>query len=217
MRRLYPAALFILLALTLVLVLSAYLPKYSGMFVFFFIFLLAEGYLWLSVRRGIAHIRKSLRVSAHLFFWLPALLLVAMAAVNTAIPFLAWPTAARTYLLSTVLIVFLSGIFPMAALVIADLLRLGRYALHRLRGDRHSHPLLVQRFRPLLAAGWIAGGALLLLLTAGSVFWQFAFRVRPVQIRVEGLPAAFDGFRIVQISDVHLSTDHGDRLAVPGD
>ena len=51
--------LFALLSLTLVMVLRSFLPKYSGMLMFFFFFLLFDGYLWFSVRGTIKKLGKS--------------------------------------------------------------------------------------------------------------------------------------------------------------
>ncbi|WP_434382011.1 metallophosphoesterase [Melittangium boletus] len=55
----------------------------------------------------------------------------------------------------------------------------------------------VGRSLPLLAAGTSAGG-----LVAGSS----GFEVREIEVRLKGLPAALDGFRIGQITDVHVGT-----------
>ncbi|WP_095976340.1 metallophosphoesterase [Melittangium boletus] len=55
----------------------------------------------------------------------------------------------------------------------------------------------VGRALPLVAAGTSAGG-----LVAGSS----GFEVRHLEVRLRGLPQALDGFRIGQITDVHVGT-----------
>ena len=55
----------------------------------------------------------------------------------------------------------------------------------------------VGRALPVLAAGTATGG-----LAAGSS----GFEVREVEVRLKGLPKALDGFRIGQITDVHVGT-----------
>ena len=40
----------------------------------------------------------------------------------------------------------------------------------------------------------------------GSGLGRQALRVNEVEIRTAALPAAFDGFRIVQFSDLHIGT-----------
>jgi len=55
----------------------------------------------------------------------------------------------------------------------------------------------VGRALPLVAAGTSAGG-----LVAGSS----GFEVRHIEVRLRGLPQALDGFRIGQITDVHVGT-----------
>jgi hypothetical protein len=56
----------------------------------------------------------------------------------------------------------------------------------------------------LLSTGWITGTALFLLLAAGMILWNHDFRLRKETFRLPELPASFNGFRIVQISDIHL-------------
>ena len=47
------------------------------------------------------------------------------------------------------------------------------------------------------------------LILGGIIFGRFNFRIRPVEISSGDLPPAFDGFRLVQISDLHLGSLHG--------
>lgn len=61
------------------------------------------------------------------------------------------------------------------------------------------------RLRSLLDAGLAA----LLLLCSGTALYAFAIRRRRVRVRtldiaLPGLPSAFDGYRIVQLSDFHI-------------
>ena len=66
---------------------------------------------------------------------------------------------------------------------------------------------------------YLARGAWFLLLPwvawlYGSFIERNCFRVKRVTIQSEKLPAAFDGYRIVQISDVHLSSFDGRERAL---
>ena len=54
---------------------------------------------------------------------------------------------------------------------------------------------------------WLYGAASLAMLVAAVATWQ-AVRVPPlkdVEIRIRNLPAAFDGYRLLQLSDLHAS------------
>jgi hypothetical protein len=122
------------------------------------------------------------------------------------IPFLEWNLPLRTYIQSFILILFLTEIFPILTLFLADFVRLLQFAfLHFIPGRRTSL-LSVPRFRPILLTGWVMGAVLFILMSAGIFFWQFDFRVRQQEIALAELPPAFDGLKIVQFSDVHLGS-----------
>lgn len=63
--------------------------------------------------------------------------------------------------------------------------------------DRHRG---FSRVGVLFAAGWAVW------LVWGAAWGRQALRVNEVEIRSAALPAAFDGFRIVQFSDLHIGT-----------
>jgi len=57
--------------------------------------------------------------------------------------------------------------------------------------------------------GWTALGlalTVILLLSYGHCFGRWQFKVKELTYSHEDIPGAFDGFRIVHISDLHLST-----------
>lgn len=54
--------------------------------------------------------------------------------------------------------------------------------------------------------GLFAGSALVALFIWGATLGRTTIRVSRVEISSDSLPAGFDGFRIVQLSDIHLGT-----------
>lgn len=66
--------------------------------------------------------------------------------------------------------------------------------------------LLRRRLRGIAVAGGIAGTAVFSLLWWGALVNRFNIDVRHVDVPVAGLPETFDGYRIVQISDMHTGT-----------
>lgn len=69
-------------------------------------------------------------------------------------------------------------------------------------------------------SAWVGlSGAVLGAVVFGGMWWgalrgRFDTEIKPVEIAVEGLPDAFDGFRIVQISDLHVGSYGGDTSYV---
>jgi hypothetical protein len=182
------------------------MPKYSGMLLYFYLFLLFDGYLWLSLRGPLKKHSLSLRVLATGIFWLPVLLLLCLLIYNFFVPFLQWNLAFRTYIQNFILVLFLAEFFPMLTLLLSDFIRLIRFLFLRF-GTRRSMPLKsVPHYKPLIRTGWVVGGMIFITLTAGTIFWQFDFTVRRQEIVLQDLPPAFDGLKIVQFSDVHLGS-----------
>jgi uncharacterized protein len=206
MRRFLFVSLFILLSGALVFLLRVVLPKYSGMLTFFFFFLVCVGYLWSSVWPGIKKLKPAVRIPTIIVFWLPVLVLFCLFIYGLFVPFLKWNLVFRTYLQSFILVFCLAYVFPVMALFLADLIRLILFTFRFFAGGRKIPGTSVRRYKPLLMAGWMMGGILFLILTAGTCFWQFDFRVREQVICLQELPHSFDGFRIVQFSDVHLGS-----------
>ena len=63
--------------------------------------------------------------------------------------------------------------------------------------------------RPLAPVTWTGvtlGVILFVSLWYGAIFNRFNLDVKKVEVKVAGLPEAFDNFKIVQISDLHVGT-----------
>jgi predicted MPP superfamily phosphohydrolase len=56
------------------------------------------------------------------------------------------------------------------------------------------------------AAGFLAGAVPFVSFAYGFVSERFRFEVRDVEIPIANLPAALDGFRITQVSDIHIGS-----------
>lgn len=55
-------------------------------------------------------------------------------------------------------------------------------------------------------SGAVASFSLILFLVYGVVFGKYHFKTRTVEVNIKNLPKAFNGFKVVQISDAHLGT-----------
>lgn len=95
-----------------------------------------------------------------------------------------------------VLFSFLTFLFPKVLFVIIDLLA--------------QIPLLLRpprkRLRWLSIAGAAMAGVVFVSMWWGALINRFRTETVEVDVAVEALPEAFDGYRIVQISDLHVGT-----------
>lgn len=98
------------------------------------------------------------------------------------------------------------------------LLRFRNWAIHKDNFSKAKYRTKEQRVKTvklIVHTGWILSGVLGLYLWGycyllGRTHWE----VVPVTYQSEKIPAAFDGYRIVQISDLHLATWTWDNLLI---
>ncbi len=64
------------------------------------------------------------------------------------------------------------------------------------------------------AAGWAAGVTVAALYVYGTTIGFSRFEVKHIDIYTKDLPAAFDGYKIVQFSDAHVGTFYGCRSSL---
>ncbi len=74
--------------------------------------------------------------------------------------------------------------------------------------------LLKWQVHPFSWIGVIAGIALVIIVLYGAFWGRKQFDVKQVTFTSPNLPAAFDGYRIAQISDIHTGSWNGDREAL---
>lgn len=72
--------------------------------------------------------------------------------------------------------------------------------------------LLHRRLRGISWVGGVLAVVMFGLMWWGALFNRYSLDVREVDIPVQNLPRAYDGYRIVQISDIHTGT-YGDDTA----
>jgi predicted MPP superfamily phosphohydrolase len=124
-----------------------------------------------------------------------------------------WPKAFRTYSFALVFIVFISKLLVDVFLLTDDLVRLVRLVWMKWNGaPADAGPVAVARGISrsdfLVKAGMIAGAIPFFSLLYGMISGVNNYRVHRVRLPLRGLPASLDGFRIVQVSDIHTGSFH---------
>jgi predicted MPP superfamily phosphohydrolase len=121
-----------------------------------------------------------------------------------------WPRTISTYLFAFIVIIYLSKIFVLPFLLIDDLIRLGRWT-----ASLFSSPAPVTeggtangitRYAFLVRMGFIVGAVPFVSMIYGMIKGATDFTVRRHRRNFANLPESFNGFRIVQISDMHLGS-----------
>ena len=120
--------------------------------------------------------------------------------------------ALKSYLLAAPLLLLAAKLVVIFPLLLEDLTRLGRGAARGFGGAAGGRAAAVEPISRSQFISWLAlglGAVPLLALLWGMVRGKTDYRVRRVVLRYPNLPAAFDGFKILQISDLHTGSFNG--------
>ncbi|MDJ0365592.1 metallophosphoesterase [Hymenobacter sp. H14-R3] len=181
--------------------------------VFWAIFLLiiaAEAYGFVAVRTALNLTSLAARRGFALSYWALTLGLWALCF---------WAAATRhdgaielkSYLLGVPLVLLAAKLIVVFPMLFEDLTRLARWAARGFASDAAAGPgatpLTRSQFISRLALG--LGAVPLLALIWGMVKGKTDYQVRRVVLRYPNLPASFDGFKILQISDLHTGSFNG--------
>ncbi|MCX2739561.1 metallophosphoesterase [Pontibacter anaerobius] len=113
------------------------------------------------------------------------------------------PDTFKTYLASTLFIIFASKLVVVVFLMMDDALRLGKIVLNSANGNESFDP---SRHKFLNQMGLLVAAVPFSAFIYGMVKGAYDYRVKRVTLRFTNLPAAFDGYKVLQISDLHTGS-----------
>lgn len=119
------------------------------------------------------------------------------------------PTPFRTYLITTLFIVFASKLAVILFLLLDDALRLIKWLANYLfkgPGTGIAEEATITRSEFLNKLALIAGAIPLTALIYGMVRGAYQYQVKKVTLHFPNLPPAFKGYKILQISDLHTGS-----------
>lgn len=203
------ASLGIIVVIILYFFLQESMPKDVSRLPFLIGLLVLDMYLWSSIRKFIFLYHKAIIYSLMTLYWLPTAALIGAAISSFFIEFDNWNDTFRTYFIGTIFVFYIAKMVPLFFLFLNDLLRLIRYLIYLLTPKsrkqvddefRNSRSKFLRQF------SLVTGGIFLGSLIMGMVKWAYDFKIWKHRVSLPHLPQNFDGFRIVQISDMHLGT-----------
>jgi predicted MPP superfamily phosphohydrolase len=166
---------------------------------------LAEWYGYQAVRTLTQHLSPGARRGVGVAYWVGSLAVWGLAfwAGSTR---QSGNTVLKNYLMSLPLLLLAGKLVIMLPLLLEDVTRLGRWAMSSatrpagVEGDAIPR----SKFLSMLALG--LGAIPFLGLLWGMVRGATDYQVRRVTLKFPNLPPAFDGFKVVQISDLHTGS-----------
>lgn len=204
MRKLFYIFIFVAAAFALYFVTGYYFPKSVGRYPIFVVLFLLDLYLYSSYHRKIWSWNKLTASIVTLLYWLPAIAVVLLLTGSAFFSFENWNKGFRNYLVGFILIGFASKLIPIILLFIADLIRLIKWTGRKRPTTESTTGSAISRSVFLKRIGMAGGGLLFGTLFMGMIKWVYDFKVWKENIRLPNLPESFNGFKIVQFSDIHL-------------
>ncbi len=113
------------------------------------------------------------------------------------------PDTFKTYLVSTLFIIFASKLVVVLFLLIDDSWRLGKIVMHYAGSSSTFDP---SRSKFLSQLGLLAAAVPFSAFIYGMVKGAYDYQVKRVTLRLPNLPQAFDGYKLLQISDLHTGS-----------
>jgi predicted MPP superfamily phosphohydrolase len=182
------------------------LNRYPGLVMI----VMLELYLWSFIKRKIFIYHFWVRTSLIILYWLPLIALGTSTFVAIYIPTNTWNDTFNIYLFGFIFIFYLAKLVPAIILLIYKLISSLRRIVELIVGKRKKDHVestsRMSRARFIENMAFISGGIVLGSLITGMFKWVHDFRIFRHYVTFKNLPKAFDGFKIVQISDLHLGS-----------
>ena len=166
---------------------------------------LAEYYGYQAVRTASQHLEPGTRRGLAIGYWVLTVAVWGLA-IWAGSTRQTGNTVLKSYLMSLPLLLLAGKLFMLLPLLLEDLTRLGRWAVGNSARPAGTAAVAIPRSEFLakltLALGAIPAVALLWGVLKGGT----DYTVRRVQLKFPNLPPAFDGFKVLQISDLHTGS-----------
>ncbi|MBN1340079.1 MAG: metallophosphoesterase [Bacteroidales bacterium] len=192
-------ALGLLIAVTGYFLVRDLYPKSAGRYPFLVLLVAADIYLFVSSFPLFAKAGKKTGRWLIVLHWLPLGLLLILFAGSFIAPSHSWPKPLRLYTMGLIFTGYAAKLLPLLFLALQDIIYLIKKGISK-QGKKAG------RNRILQYTGAVMGGLVLMLLLYGMIAGNFRYKVYTNEVVVPSLPPAFDGLRIVQVSDLHLGS-----------
>jgi predicted MPP superfamily phosphohydrolase len=168
--------------------------------------LLIDIYVFQAVRTVAAGFSPGIRKAVFILYWAVSLftlgtLLLALLTRGSA------PNPVRMQVANVLFILFISKLVVVLFLFLDDLVRLVQWISNTVRGPEQPK-FDVSRHKFMSQLALVMGALPFASLIWGMVKGAYDYQVKKVTIKLPNLPPAFDGFRMLQITDMHSGSFH---------
>ncbi|MEP7265543.1 MAG: metallophosphoesterase [Bacteroidota bacterium] len=155
----------------------------------------------------------------YILYWSFTVFSIAIIIASSIYDWQLWPKGFRTYSFALIFVVTFSKLFVVIFLLADDLIRLMRWLGAKLYDyfPRNEQVEIITREKPvinryefLVRTGLVVAAIPFISMIWGMVSGAYNYRVKKLKLTSTRIPKAFQGFRIVQISDIHTGSFIGD-------
>lgn len=211
MKRFLKVTIFILLLIVAYLIILNQFPKEAGRFPFIVALFIGDLYLWNSFGAWMKRQKVPVKIVLALLYWSPLILLSLVIGTRMVDIELIADERAGLLIQGFIFSAYASKLLPVIFLIISDIVK-GVKLIIKFSHKKHETAKeklpaeVITRSVFLRQIGLVSGGLLFSGLIAGMMKWVHDFKIHRHAISFAGLPQSFNGFRIVQISDLHLGS-----------
>lgn len=181
-------------------------PKNLGIFPIFVVLYILDIYLFWVYKDNIWQGNRIKAWLVSLIFWFPMIMIIAMAIISLVHPFDNWNLQFKSYYGGLIFAGYAAKLIPLVLILLSDFIKILRGLFGYSKPKIDSEKFRVSRSGFIKKIGVISGSLFFGTLTFGMFKWIYDFKVWKKVVQLPNLPKSFDGFRIVQISDIHLGS-----------
>ena len=192
----------ILSIVVLFFLLKSAMPSYAARVPLLVVLFAGDLMLFLYLSKLWSNLRKFWRVSIAVVWWLPLFVLILFLFGSAMFPLASMDDILRIYLPGFSLIFFLAKIVLIIFLIPSLILSAIQVAFYgNVSKDHFSGG--IKFFKRM---GIFFGSLALAGLLVGSTVWVYKFKMHRINVSIKNLPEAFEGLKVVQLSDIHLGS-----------
>lgn len=186
--------------------------RFTDSWILIIVMLLIDLYVFQALKVAFHSFSPKIRLLVFSGYWTISVAAMVFLAAFPFIDFDSWPKALRNYTTVIFIGMFLSKTITVIFLLVDDLRRLVQWLIVRFSASGGVAEGGISRSVFLSWLGIAVGGGLM-----STFLWGFTnkynYQVKNIKLNFPNLPKAFEGLKIVQISDIH-SGSFNDRKAV---
>ena len=185
------------------------LARLTSFLIIFGIMLLMDFYIYKAVKTLTFHQTEQKQNTVKVIYWGFHALIYLLMALNAIFVFYHSSIIVRNYVFGVIFVLYASKLLLVLFLFIEDLVRGVNWIIEQFSSQKPSvseNTELSTRRKFIHTVGVIAAALPFSALIYGMIKGAYDFRVRRRSINIADLPESFEGFKILQISDIHTGS-----------